>query len=209
MFQIRSSERVMLCLHGCRQTGDSLQTHCKDLIRFSKQSRIKLIFYTAPYRHPERGNTWIDRPPELSDEYLPSIESKSEYIMSLKSIIEIIKNENVTILLGFSEGACVIDALIRMFHAECESIERVVLLSGCSFPGFESMSIPFHIAVLNVFSDEDIIVKSSDRPKFPSNITVFELQHHKGHNIPQAHEMRIIINFVLGNNELVPWTYKK
>ena len=193
----------VLCLHGTCQSADAFSGHMKEFLKFARQAKLRPHYITAPFIHPDRGHQWVARKAGDHD-YLPSFDNVGEYIYSLDMIITYIKDHNISVLLGFSEGACMIDTLMRTMHDCLTQIKSVILCSGMSFSN-SPLFVPRHIRVLNVISTADNIVPFECKPVYEEEVFELILSHDKGHNMPRNHEMRIMINFALGNNECVPF----
>lgn len=195
----------VLCLHGCCQSADDFSKHLKDFIKISRSAKIKLFFLDAPFKHPIRGKTWVIRDDTQSDEYLPDFSDTSKYQLSMDIIIEHIVRNDITCLLGFSEGACMIDTLLRVNHPSMSQITRYVLMNGTSFTNVPTTITSQNIHIMSIVSENDTIVKISDKPTYDSSINEIVLHHDRGHNIPRTKEQRIIIGFICGFDNVTPF----
>lgn len=196
----------VLCLHGCRQNADDFRKHLKDFCKISKNAKINLFFIDGPFNHQIRGKTWVIREKEQNDEWLPDFYDPAKYQMSIDIIIDNIITHNCTVLLGFSEGACMIDTFLRTQHKILSKLTHCVLMNGTSFPNAPiEINSAISLDILSVISENDMIVKISDKPIYDSTFKESILHHDKGHNIPRIREQRIIIAFICGSDQLIPY----
>jgi predicted esterase len=180
----------VLCLHGCNQTQEMFEGLLKHYIRLGeKQYNLKFHFTEAKYDHPLGGKTWYKTPLNVSE--IGSIAYNKDLVDStLDDINEIITSKNIQVLLGFSQGANVVDTFLAYRN---NNIISAVLLSGYSLvdDGRKQVLTP----VLNVVSDADTIVPSRLYPT--GYIENRVLKHDKGHKLPtQAGQIREICTFM-------------
>ena len=195
----------VLCLHGCRQSDEDFRNHNKDLIRIAKSAGIRLHFISAPYDHEIRGKSFINRDPGMPDEFLPEFSDLSRYDRSLEIIYDFIIRNDITCLLGFSEGACIIDTILRTKNQILTKITRCVLMNGTSFGNVPSEIANNDISILSVISENDAIVTVAQKPIYDPSVKELVLRHDRGHNIPRTKEQRIIIGFISGSDNLEPF----
>ncbi len=183
-------ERHMLCLHGCNQTEEAFKSYMKQMVKIASQYNIQCHFVEAMYDHPLGGKTWFAKPLDLKDigvQRFDDTDLKTE--KTLDQIHEVVTKNNVSIILGFSQGGCVADTYIAYKNP---NIKKLVVLSGYSFVD-ENRKNNDVAELLNVFSKSDEVVKSNLRPSHYS--TISEISHDKGHKIPGSAEIRKILDF--------------
>lgn len=177
----------VLCLHGCNQTETMFRQLFKNYIRLGeKQYNLKFYFIEAKYDHPDGGKTWYNKSLEVSK--IGQIEYNYDLTNDcLDDIGDFIKEYNIDALLGFSQGANVVDTFLS--HRDHPTIKCAVIMSGYSLidPNRNDIDIP----LLGVISKEDTVVP------FELNPTEEVLIHDKGHKLPTRNpEIRQICTFL-------------
>lgn len=201
----------VLCLHGCNQTQEMFAQLLKHYIRIGeKQYNLKFYFTEAKYDHPLGGKTWYQQPLNVAD--IGKIEYSKELVGdTLDDISRIIAEKNITVLLGFSQGANVVDTFLKY---QKHDIRRAVLMSGYSlvvtklFPEESGLlpestfakqkgeNTPINVTAMNVISDADTVVPSHLCPGGYNVSRQRTLKHDKGHKLPtQAAHIREICEF--------------
>lgn len=179
-----------LCLHGCNQDKIMFESITKDFTKILGQANIACDFIEGKYDHPNGKKTWysvpIDVPQILNlqkDNILPDDISTlkfDNYIMTtLNELDEYVTKNNITVLIGFSQGANVIDSYLAYKN---NKIKCAVLFSGYSLvdPNRKKVKCP----VLNVVSEQDIVVPCVSAPYLFEQLSV--IKHDKGHKLPSS-----------------------
>lgn len=178
----------VLCLHGCNQTQSMFESLMKNFIRLGeKQYNLKFFFTEGKYDHPLGGKTWYNKPLNVAD--IGTIEYDCDLVTeTLDDIATIIREKNISVLFGFSQGANVVDTFLQ--HRDCSMIRCAVMLSGYALvdPDRKVVDIP----VLTVVSESDEIVPTKWNPD-----TAHKMTHEKGHKLPtQNPQIRQICAFM-------------
>jgi len=181
----------VLCLHGCNQTQEMFQRLMKNYIRLGeKQYNLKFHFTEAKYDHPLGGKTWYNKPLNVSD--IGTIEYNEKLVSdALDNIVLLVKENNISVLLGFSQGANVVDTFLTYRPG---LVERAVIMSGYSLvdPDRKTSNIP----VMIVSSEQDTVVPCKLNPRYEKTST---LVHDKGHKLPTRNtQIREICTFARG-----------
>jgi predicted esterase len=168
----------VLCLHGCNQTQEMFEGLMKNFVRLGeKQYNLKFFFTEAKYDHPNGGKTWYKRPLEVSQ--IGSIPYEDDLVReTLNDIDELIEENNIQVLLGFSQGANVVDTFLG--YKGNKKIKCAVIMSGYALvdTNRENVDVP----VLGVISEKDDVVPYKLNPTqyFVHNV----IMHDKGHKLP-------------------------
>ena len=168
----------VLCLHGCNQTQTMFESLMKNYVKLGeKQYNLKFFFTEAKYVHPIGGKTWYKRPLDVS--LIGSIPYEEDLVMeTLNDIDKLIEDNNISVLLGFSQGANVVDTFLA--YKGNPKIRCAVIMSGYSLvdPKRENVSVP----VLGVASEKDDIVPFELNPiQYDAH---YLISHDKGHKLP-------------------------
>ena len=184
----------VLCLHGCNQTQAMFEGLLKNFMKLGeKQYNLKFHFTEAKYDHPVGGKTWYNKPLNVPE--IGSIPYDHDLVIdTLTDISEIIKKENINVLLGFSQGANVVDTFLSHMNLEDHpTIKRAVLFSGYSLVDENRKDI--NVPALTIISEIDDIVPHKFNPTGYKEMQV--LKHDKGHKLPtQNPQIRQICNFM-------------
>lgn len=188
----------VLCLHGCRQTVDVFSRVLRKFKSLGEKMGIEFFFLEADYDHPERGKMWFDDTLVLED--IDKLELKNINVSKvMEKVDSIVKEKNINVLLGFSQGANVVDTFIsqKTKLQEPTSIEKVILFSGYSFIDPERVDIP--VKCLQIGDETgDVFVPFEYSSKNYTNLEI--LTHSRGHKIPtQAEDVRRILKFITEN----------
>lgn len=180
----------VLCLHGCNQNMDMFQRLLKDLISIGSKENLEFFFMEAKYDHPLGLKTWYKIPLNVAD--IGKIEMNHDMVSdTLNDVDEKIKEHNISVLLGFSQGANVVDTFLA--YKGSNQIKCAVMMSGYSL--VDPMRQKINIPVLNVLSHEDDIVPSKYTSVEYTNVTTIE--HNKGHKLPSSKpQLRSICSFM-------------
>ena len=181
----------VLCLHGCNQTEGMFRDLMKNYIRLGeKQYGLKFHFMEGQYDHPNGGKTWYNKPLDVKE--IGSIVYDEELTKDTLCHLDRLIDENqIDVLLGFSQGANVVDTF--MTHAKHPNIKRVVLMSGYSLidPTNQTVNVP----CLSVISESDTIVPHLLNPTNYKKSHV--IPHNKGHKLPTSNKtIRDICEFI-------------
>lgn len=185
----------VLCLHGCNQTQSMFEGFMKNIVKMGeKQHNLNFIFTEAEHDHPNGGKTWYNKPLDVKEigHIAYDIDLTKD---ALTKLSDTIKTNNIDVLLGFSQGANVVDTY--MAHCDHHSIKRVVLMCGYSL--VEDAPISIDTSCLSVISANDKIVPfeldpGSSKLRYSKSHVI---KHEKGHVLPTSKPMmRSICNFI-------------
>jgi len=182
----------ILCLHGCNQTKEMFESIMKNFVNIcSKDSRFSVTFIEADYVHPDGGYTWYHVPLVVKD--IGIIAYSEELVKpTMIKLQEIIKEKNINVLLGFSQGGNVVDVYLKYFNND-GLIKKAVIMSSYSLVNNNEPQIS-NVPVLNIVSKSDEIVPYNLHPKSYQNS--FLIEHEKGHKIPGNPILRKIKEFI-------------
>jgi predicted esterase len=186
------ADRVnVLCLHGCNQTQEMFEGLMKNYVRLGeKQYGLKFHFIEAKHNHPQGGKTWYNKPLDVSQ--IGQIQYDPELVNdTLDDIAKEIDEKQINVLLGFSQGANVVDTFLQ--YREHPNIKCAVIMSGYSLvdPNRKETELP----ILTVTSESDEIVSHKLSPTDYTEINF--LRHDKGHKLPTSNaHIRQICSFM-------------
>ena len=194
---------TVLCLHGCCQHQIMFKSLLKNYIKFGcRDDNLEFHFIEGLYDHPDGGKTWYNVP--LDVDKIGFIKMDDQLVKeAMDQVSKYIKENNITVLLGFSQGANVIDTYLQT--TKDKYIKKAVMLSGYSLVKdkddkdvknitSESMA-KVDVPILNVYSNEDTIVPSKFRSINYNNIA--NIIHEKGHKTPTSNPtIRTICKFM-------------
>lgn len=170
----------VLCLHGCRQSKDVFESILKPLVKMSEKYDVNFYFIEGMYDCIDHGKTWYNKPLIIED--IGKINYDPELIKEcMAQVDQFIIENNITVLLGFSQGGNVIDAYLRSDCLGRMKIEKAVIISGYSFI-YPDVDLLLDTPLLSIFSPMDEIVRPEFKPVLYKNIE--EIEHDKGHKIP-------------------------
>lgn len=177
----------VLCLHGCNQSQQTFQQIMKNIVKLGeKQYNLKFFFTEAKFDHPAGGKTWYKKPLVIED--IGKIEYSEDLVKdTLNDVEQLIEENNIHALLGFSQGGNVVDTFIT--YRNNPNIKCAVNMSGYAF--VDSSRKESVLPVLGVASKNDTIVP------FDLTIAKYMVEHDKGHKIPtRKPHMREILKFL-------------
>lgn len=179
----------VLCLHGCCQTQKMFADILEPYVRLGKKQNVNFFFCEAKYDHPRAGKTWLSVPLELSS--IGVIEYPRDLCEEVFfDIDEMIQQHDISILLGFSQGANMVDTYCQ--YRRNPQIKKVIIMSGYSFVDPNRTLILIPALIVNSKGDE--IVPKDLSPR--DYILIKEIVHDKGHKIPvKAPIVREILDF--------------
>ncbi len=187
----------VLCLHGCNQTEEVFRGLLRHFIKLGeKQYNLKFHFIEAKYDCLQGGKTWYNRQLDVAE--IGSIPYEYDLVNdTLDDIGKIIKEKNINVLLGFSQGGNVVDTFLGYRDLNnYPNIKCAVILSGYSLvanPKF--LRYNPNIPILGVVSDIDTIVLPKFNPTHYQETSL--LKHEKGHKIPtRKPQIREILTFM-------------
>lgn len=161
----------ILCLHGCRQNKKIF----KQLMEvFITKSENTFFFIDGLYNHSQQGKMWYRRELQLKD-IGKMIHDPSLTMKTIDQINDEITKNNIDMMIGFSQGANVIDTYLQLTHDD--RIKRAILMSGYSFVGISRNCIT---PVITICSETDDIVDPKYNPYF---INSENIVHNKGHKM--------------------------
>ena len=172
----------VLCLHGCNQSEGMFRELMKNYVRLGeKQYNLKFHFMEAQYNHPNGGKTWYNKPLDVKE--IGSIVYDEELTKdALTHLNQVINEYNIDVLLGFSQGANVVDTF--MTHGGHPNIKRVVLMSGYSLIDLSNKMVD--TPCLAVISESDTVVPHILNPTNYHESHIFK--HYKGHKLPTSNK---------------------
>lgn len=182
----------VLCLHGCNQTTDMFKELLKNYIRLGeKQYNLKFHFMEGKYDHPNKGKTWYKQPLDVSQ--IGKIPYDEDLVMdTLNNVDKMINENDISVLLGFSQGANVVDTFLA--YKSNNKIKYAVLMSGYSLVD-ENRKEEIDIPCLSIISEVDDIVKHDLNPTGYKESYV--IKHDKGHKLPTSNTtIRQILTFM-------------
>lgn len=192
---MKKTQINILCLHGCNQTQEIFEGLTKQFrsiaTTYSKTQNCDINFYyiEAQYDHSLGGKTWYNV--ELNVNKIGVIEYEENVVRdTLEMLDKKIKELNINVLLGFSQGGNVIDTYLT--HVE-NNIKCAVIFSGYNLID-PNRNLKCETHVMNVCSDIDTIVPIKFMPIYKN----MEIKYHnKGHKLPTSKPyIREIINYV-------------
>jgi predicted esterase len=168
----------VLCLHGCNQTEEMFRALMKDYVKIGeKQYNLKFYFIEAKYDHPLGGKTWYKRPLNVSD--IGSVGCDEDLTADvLNDLCDEIEKKGITTLLGFSQGANVVDTFLA--YKGHPGVNAAVLMSGYSLIDCNRKTLD--VPMLAVVSEKDEIVPHKYTPT--AYKTIETIKHDKGHKLP-------------------------
>jgi predicted esterase len=188
-----SQKTRVLCLHGCCQNQEMFTSLLKNCIRLGAKENLEFHFIEGLYDHPDGGKTWYNEPLNVSK--IGYIKMDEQLIKeAMDQLSTYIKENGITVLLGFSQGANVVDTYLQT--TTDTFIKRAVMLSGYSLVA-DATTEPVDVSILNIYSDSDTIVPSKFRSINYTNIA--NITHDKGHKLPTSNPViRNICKFMSG-----------
>lgn len=201
----------VICLHGCNQTPTSFQSYMNSIVKMAK-NKIEFIFIQAPFEHPLGGLCWTDPPLNVNDIYRinngafePAIERNDKMLQTSFQLLEkTIEETGAEILLGFSQGAFVINEFMLQGGDVSKRIKKIITIAGFAFRDSYDKHIN-NCSALIVSHPMDSIVPHSIA--FHNFDKVTQIEHNnkelkypsrEGHVIPtRAEHTRAITNFIL------------
>ncbi len=180
----------VLCLHGCNQSEQMFRDLLRNYIKIGEKQNIKFYFVEGKYDHPVGGKTWFNKPLDVK-EIGRILFDDSLTKDALDDLHKSITDMNITVLLGFSQGANVVDTF--MTHRNHQNIKRVVLMSGYSL--VDPLNKTVDVPCLTVISDTDEIVPSNLNPINYKELYI--ILHDKQHKLPTSNPtIRTICKFI-------------
>ena len=171
----------VLCLHGCNQTEAMFKDLLRNYIRLGeKQYGLMFHFMEAKFDHPLGGKTWYKRPLNVAD--IGKIVYDDDLVgETLDDLSRAIDEKHIDVLLGFSQGANVVDTYLA--HKEDNRVKRAVIMSGYSFVD-PNRKQEIDVPVISVVSEADDIVPHDLNPTNYRDQHI--IKHDKGHKLPTS-----------------------
>ena len=182
----------VLCLHGCNQTEAMFRDLLKNYIRLGeKQYSLKFHFMEAKYDHPLGGKTWYKRPLDVAE--IGKILYDEELVDdTLDDVQKMIDDNGIHVLLGFSQGANVVDTFLA--YRGHDNIKCAVIMSGYSLVD-PNRKADIDVPVIGVISEADEVVPYQLNPTNYTESHV--IKHDKGHKLPTSNiTIRQILTFM-------------
>ncbi len=192
--EIKYPECHVLCLHGCNQNTEAFTGYLSNFSRILKKYNVVLHYLEAPYDHPRGGKTWLAVPLDIADIGIQKYDQETLEINKTLDMIhtEIVKN-NVSILLGFSQGGNMVDLYLG-YKNDDNMIKKGIVISGYYLVDADRKNNDT-VSVLIIESDSDDIVKPEYSPQHYKNKET--IKHDKGHKIPGSEILRKIADFIV------------
>lgn len=148
------------------------------LLTFGTKKGATIHLIEGQYEHPLRGKMWFRTELKL-DEIGTDVIPPEDIHDTMHYLHSIVTTNNIHTLMGFSQGANVIDTYLRLTNDD-EFIQSAVILNGYTFPRYSHM-VPRVRHMQCILSDNDDIVKPSLLiNNYPNAILHC---HEKGHKI--------------------------
>jgi predicted esterase len=181
--------RNLLCLHGRGHTISSFKVATTSLRKRCQD--INFAYLEGPYVYGN-GRSYCDIDNDIKTvlnlDYNERILSKSLELLDTK-----IKDNNITMLLGFSQGGLLVDTYLRKYALNNTQIKKAVIMSGFSFK--DLVNINENVHVFNIVSPVDIIISPIYAPKHYKYIKTGN--HQYGHRIPKGEILDDIREFLI------------
>ena len=155
-----------------------MQSIMKGYIKEGNRHGVRFFFMEGTHEHPERGRCWtfdLLKPSDVGSVFL----STQEVEPCVRPIGETIEELQIDALLGFSQGAAMVDAFLST--KEGHRIQKVVLMSPFSVLRKESKK-EHTVPTFFVVDDEDTVA-TPDLIPVEEYLDVRWLLHKKGHKI--------------------------
>jgi len=134
----------------------------------------------AKYDHPLGGKTWYKRPLEVKE--IGKIPYDEDLVMdTLNDVSKVIEDLKIDVLLGFSQGANVVDTFLA--YKGNDNIKRAVIMSGYSLVD-STRKKEIDVPVVGVISEADDVVPHNLNPT--GYTTSYVINHDKGHKLPTS-----------------------
>lgn len=151
------------------------------------QDEVEFFFLEGPHIHPRTGKMWFETTWEMEDigkdhNRIP-IEDMERTLDYLEGFV---REKQIDILLGFSQGGLVIDSFLRLRKEAVAELKfkGIILLSSYTFPDLASQLPPSELPLMFVGSESDEFVPLTLIPSGYSKTQV--VLHDKGHKVPQT-----------------------
>ena len=205
----------VLCLHGYGQDKTVFQQAMRRYLNRAKHDGVRYLFVEAPHDHIHGGKQWLDQylalpvrredltysergctesmeSMDLIDQFI-ALYNAHKYTQVLDAMARHIDRYNINVLLGFSQGANVIDTFLS--HRDAPRIQCAVLMSGYSCVDVDRRVI--QIPVLAVTSPNDTVTPSALQTP-TEHMAVIE--HNEGHLVSKGRSIvRQVIAFIKDN----------
>jgi predicted esterase len=185
----------VLALHGCNQVASMFENILKDFCNIAGKCDvpIKIFFTEAKYDHPFGGKTWYNKPLVVGD--IGNIEYSAELVNdTMDDISKLITEHNISVLLGFSQGANVVDTYLT--YKKDMRIKCGIMFCGYSLVDPDREKLQSNTPIMNIVSEQDLIVPHNLAPLMYNGVKEL-MKHEKGHKIPTSKpHLREICNFI-------------
>lgn len=179
-------------LHGCRQDKIIIESLLKDYVKKIKKytnNDCKISYLDGQYDHTDKGKMWYKTTLDLGRIGTDDI-SESDIDETLNYINSFVKENNINILIGFSQGGNVVSTYLRLRNKD-KHIVSAAIISGYDFPRYLDNEID-NVNLVTVYSESDNIVDYRLTPKSKGLDKI--LTHLKGHKIYSGG--KFITNFI-------------
>lgn len=168
-------------LHGCRQDNIMMKSLFKDYEKKikSKCPGTNFFYLEGQYPHVDSGKMWYQTHLDLERIGTDDI-PESDIIDTMQYVDNFVKENNINILVGFSQGGNVVSSYLRLYDCSW-TIKCAIIMAGYDFPRYQGIQID--IPVLFIGSESDSIVNIDLKPFNCSNMKI--MLHEKGHIICQ------------------------
>lgn len=170
----------VLCLHGCNQSEEMFRSLIKGWKKIPEQNGLELHYLQAHRSHHLGGYTWYEK--DLDVAQIGTIEFSNELTKQcLERVHKYIAENNITALIGFSQGGNVVDTYLSRYEGRTP-VDRGVIMSGYELvdPDRKMLETP----VLSYYSEADEVVPAKFRPTHYVSLT--EIHHTNAHRLPKS-----------------------
>jgi len=189
----------ILALHGCHQTVPLFKNMIKYFVDKLVESNMNIYFLEAKYDHPGqkkfpnwKNKTWYAKPLDIDE--IGKIPYSPNLVNDVMDDIEsAITKFNINILVGYSQGANVVDTYLG--YRNDDRIKCAILFSGYSL--VDQMRGLADCPILVVHSENDKIVLFRYKPSKYNNIEIYF--HNDEHNFPSKVHIDNIILWLKNN----------
>lgn len=184
----------ILCLHGYRNSKDNFEKSIqKNVIKKLKSHQF--YFLNSLFVHPEEGYQWW----ATTKEGLYNLKSYDTIKESIDYIIQYIKQNQIDVIWGFSQGGCLANIIVHLYP---DLVKKIIISSG-----FPCTDLEFKVKVETKISVECLITFGTKDdlvvPELTKQLSNFyfqpDLYEHKwGHVIPNDNSFTTKLDTFLG-----------
>lgn len=180
----------IIFLHGCRQNSQIYMKIMDNYIKKIMKSGSKVYGLDGPFDYNGELDDDVDQQKMINQKMWFETRLRLENIglndiphdqinFTLDYLQKEIELHDINVLIGFSQGANLIDTYLRLRNLDFR-IKRVIILNGYTFPRYRGLIPNVELCII-VTSKNDEIVPMDKLHNNYSNSLFFE--HEKGHKI--------------------------